>query len=140
MYSPISVALVVSVVAVAGCSPKEGTVSEGTPGDTMVTESGSTAGNGGSAESSGSVTGGASAMGGATETGQVGIIPIAAYVFFSYIGFDTATFTPLFAAARITGWCAHVMEQLASNSLIRPLSAYSGVDERHLETGDVAPQ
>jgi citrate synthase len=48
------------------------------------------------------------------------------------MGFDTETFTPLFAAARITGWTAHVMEQLASNALIRPLSVYSGPVERHL--------
>jgi 2-methylcitrate synthase len=48
------------------------------------------------------------------------------------MGFDTATFTPLFVAARITGWTAHIMEQAASNSLIRPLSAYSGPPERHL--------
>ena len=49
------------------------------------------------------------------------------------MGFDTATFTPIFVAARITGWTAHIMEQAASNSLIRPLSAYSGPPERHLE-------
>ncbi|MBT2512027.1 bifunctional 2-methylcitrate synthase/citrate synthase [Arthrobacter sp. ISL-30] len=48
------------------------------------------------------------------------------------MGFDTATFTPLFVASRITGWTAHIMEQFASNSLIRPLSEYSGPDERHL--------
>jgi 2-methylcitrate synthase/citrate synthase II len=48
------------------------------------------------------------------------------------IGFDTEMFTPLFVASRITGWTAHIMEQLASNALIRPLSVYSGVDERHL--------
>jgi 2-methylcitrate synthase/citrate synthase II len=48
------------------------------------------------------------------------------------MGFDTPTFTPLFVASRITGWTAHIMEQLASNSLIRPLSAYNGPDERHL--------
>ncbi|MBQ1442233.1 MAG: bifunctional 2-methylcitrate synthase/citrate synthase [Renibacterium sp.] len=48
------------------------------------------------------------------------------------MGFDTPTFTPLFVASRITGWTAHIMEQAASNSLIRPLSAYNGVDERHL--------
>jgi citrate synthase/2-methylcitrate synthase len=48
------------------------------------------------------------------------------------MGFDTETFTPLFAAARITGWTAHIMEQLASNALIRPLSLYNGPDERHL--------
>jgi citrate synthase len=48
------------------------------------------------------------------------------------IGFDTEMFTPLFVASRITGWTAHIMEQLASNALIRPLSVYNGVDERHL--------
>ena len=48
------------------------------------------------------------------------------------MGFDTDMFTPLFIASRITGWTAHIMEQRASNALIRPLSAYNGVDERHL--------
>lgn len=48
------------------------------------------------------------------------------------MGFDTPTFTPLFVAARVTGWTAHIMEQLAHNSLIRPLSAYDGPGERHL--------
>ncbi|PJJ65208.1 bifunctional 2-methylcitrate synthase/citrate synthase [Compostimonas suwonensis] len=51
---------------------------------------------------------------------------------YSLMGFATETFTPLFAAARVTGWTAHVMEQLASNSLIRPLSLYDGPAERHL--------
>jgi 2-methylcitrate synthase len=48
------------------------------------------------------------------------------------MGFDTDMFTPIFIASRITGWTAHIMEQRASNALIRPLSAYNGVDERHL--------
>ena len=52
---------------------------------------------------------------------------------YNLIGFDTLTFTPLFIASRVTGWTAHVMEQTASNALIRPLSAYNGVDERHIE-------
>jgi citrate synthase len=47
-------------------------------------------------------------------------------------GFDTPTFTPVFVAARITGWTAHITEQLAANSLIRPLSAYVGPGERTL--------
>ena len=51
---------------------------------------------------------------------------------YSLMGFDTETFTPIFAAARVTGWTAHVIEQLTSNSLIRPLSQYDGVPERHL--------
>ncbi|MEJ1087838.1 bifunctional 2-methylcitrate synthase/citrate synthase [Microbacterium sp. Mu-80] len=52
---------------------------------------------------------------------------------YNLIGYDTLTFTPLFIASRITGWTAHVLEQQASNALIRPLSAYNGVDERHIE-------
>ncbi len=48
------------------------------------------------------------------------------------LGFDTEIFTPLFIAARVTGWTAHVMEQAASNALIRPLSAYNGVEQRHV--------
>jgi citrate synthase/2-methylcitrate synthase len=54
------------------------------------------------------------------------------------MGFDTQTFTPLFVASRVTGWTAHVMEQLASNALIRPLSVYTGPDERHVPV-PVAP-
>ncbi|WP_030107183.1 bifunctional 2-methylcitrate synthase/citrate synthase, partial [Actinoalloteichus caeruleus] len=41
------------------------------------------------------------------------------------MGFDTPTFTPIFVAARITGWTAHIAEQLARNSLIRPTSLYT---------------
>ena len=48
------------------------------------------------------------------------------------MGFDIPTFTPIFVCARIVGWSAHIMEQRANNSLIRPLSAYNGPDERHL--------
>ena len=48
------------------------------------------------------------------------------------MGFHTQTFTPLFVASRITGWTAHIMEQFDSNSLIRPLSEYNGVEERHV--------
>lgn len=48
------------------------------------------------------------------------------------MGFDTLTFTPLFAASRVTGWTAHIMEQAAANSLIRPLSVYNGPEERHV--------
>ena len=48
------------------------------------------------------------------------------------MGFDIPTFTPIFVCARIAGWTAHIMEQRANNSLIRPLSAYDGPDERHL--------
>ena len=33
---------------------------------------------------------------------------------------------------RITGWTAHIMEQLANNRLIRPLSHYTGPGERRV--------
>ena len=46
------------------------------------------------------------------------------------MGFDIPMFTPIFVMSRITGWTAHVMEQLAANSLIRPLSAYVGPQQR----------
>lgn len=52
------------------------------------------------------------------------------------MGFDTATFTPIFAAARVVGWTAHVMEQLTDNALIRPISRYVGEPERHLPPAD----
>lgn len=51
---------------------------------------------------------------------------------YDLMGFDTRTFTPLFIASRVTGWTAHIMEQQSANALIRPLSAYSGPDERHI--------
>jgi 2-methylcitrate synthase/citrate synthase II len=51
---------------------------------------------------------------------------------YNLMGFDTLTFTPLFIAARVTGWTAHIMEQAASNALIRPLSIYDGPEERHV--------
>ncbi|HLS62230.1 MAG TPA: bifunctional 2-methylcitrate synthase/citrate synthase [Ruania sp.] len=48
------------------------------------------------------------------------------------MGFDTQTFTPLFVASRVTGWAAHIMEQMASNALIRPLSEYTGPEQREV--------
>ncbi|WP_149541149.1 bifunctional 2-methylcitrate synthase/citrate synthase [Siccirubricoccus phaeus] len=46
------------------------------------------------------------------------------------MGFEIPLFTPLFVASRITGWSAHVLEQGADNRLIRPLSWYTGVEQR----------
>jgi 2-methylcitrate synthase len=46
------------------------------------------------------------------------------------MGFDIDMFTPFFVLARITGWTAHIMEQQASNRLIRPLSKYTGAAQR----------
>ncbi len=42
------------------------------------------------------------------------------------MGFDTDFFTPIFVISRIIGWSAHIIEQHATNKLIRPLAAYNG--------------
>ena len=43
------------------------------------------------------------------------------------LGIDEKLFTPIFAIARVTGWCAHRMEELEfSDRLIRPAYRYIG--------------
>ncbi len=42
------------------------------------------------------------------------------------LGIDDDLFTPVFAVSRISGWAAHVIEQLDDNRLIRPRAEYSG--------------
>ncbi|MEU6480389.1 bifunctional 2-methylcitrate synthase/citrate synthase [Streptomyces sp. NPDC047017] len=46
------------------------------------------------------------------------------------MGFDIPVFTPIFVMSRITGWTAHITEQLAHNALIRPLASYDGPGRR----------
>ncbi len=46
------------------------------------------------------------------------------------MGFEIPLFTPIFVSSRITGWSAHVLEQQADNRLIRPLSWYTGPEQR----------
>jgi citrate synthase len=47
-------------------------------------------------------------------------------VVYYLMGLPTVIYTPMFAMARMTGWTAHVMEQHASNRLIRPECVYTG--------------
>jgi citrate synthase len=42
------------------------------------------------------------------------------------LGIDVDLFTPIFAVSRISGWSAHVIEQLDENRLIRPRADYIG--------------
>ena len=52
------------------------------------------------------------------------------------MGFDVDFFTPIFVIARITGWAAHINEQLKDNKLIRPLSKYTGSAHRKVQSID----
>jgi len=42
------------------------------------------------------------------------------------LGIDIDLFTPIFAVSRISGWAAHIIEQLDNNRLIRPRADYLG--------------
>ncbi|MBZ0172850.1 MAG: hypothetical protein K8E66_10750, partial [Phycisphaerales bacterium] len=42
------------------------------------------------------------------------------------MGIPVPQYTPIFVAARVTGWAAHIMEQHADNRLIRPIANYTG--------------
>jgi citrate synthase len=46
------------------------------------------------------------------------------------MGLDVDLYTPLFVVSRVTGWCAHVIEQADNNRLIRPRANYTGPGER----------
>lgn len=46
------------------------------------------------------------------------------------LGFPTDMFTPIFAAARVPGWMAHLFEQYADNVLLRPKLVYEGSRDR----------
>ncbi|MCG6154831.1 citrate synthase [Rubinisphaera margarita] len=47
-----------------------------------------------------------------------------------YMGIPGYMFTCVFAASRVLGWCAHVIEQLSDNKIIRPKANYVGYQER----------
>jgi citrate synthase len=49
---------------------------------------------------------------------------------YSALGLPPDLYTPLFAAARMAGWTAHIREQYADNRLIRPDSEYVGPPPR----------
>ncbi len=42
------------------------------------------------------------------------------------MGIPLDLYTPIFAMSRITGWCAHALEQYSNNRIIRPAAEYTG--------------
>jgi len=46
------------------------------------------------------------------------------------LGIPTSLYTPIFAASRISGWTAHLLEQYRNNRIMRPRAAYTGPRNR----------
>jgi len=52
-------------------------------------------------------------------------------VLLNSVGLSGDLFTPTFAASRIAGWTAHILEQVQNNRLIRPEADYIGPMDTH---------
>ncbi len=48
------------------------------------------------------------------------------------MGLPIPLYTPLFVLSRITGWSAHILEQLENNRLIRPQHLYNGARDQRV--------
>ena len=47
-----------------------------------------------------------------------------------YLGLPIDLYTPLFVVSRVAGWCAHIIEQLDNNRMMRPRALYTGPEPR----------
>ena len=52
-------------------------------------------------------------------------------VLLSSVGLPGDLFTPTFAVSRVSGWTAHILEQVGNNRLIRPEADYVGPIDEH---------
>lgn len=58
---------------------------------------------------------------------------------YTALGIPSDLFTPIFAASRVVGWCAHVLEQYENNRIYRPRARYVGPARREVgQVGEVA--
>jgi citrate synthase len=49
------------------------------------------------------------------------------------MGLEVPLYTPIFAMSRVSGWSAHVIEQIDNNRLIRPRALYKGPEVRQVK-------
>jgi len=49
---------------------------------------------------------------------------------YDYMNLPVELYTPLFVLSRVSGWSAHIIEQLDNNRLIRPRARYTGEQRR----------
>jgi 2-methylcitrate synthase len=54
-------------------------------------------------------------------------------VVYLLIGIPIEAFTPIFVVSRMSGWCAHIIEQQDHNRLIRPRASYIGPPVREFQ-------
>jgi citrate synthase len=67
-------------------------------------------------------------------TGQKGLKPNVDFYSascYTMLGIPRDLFTPIFAISRVSGWTAHILEQLEDNRLIRPRAEYVGPVDQH---------
>lgn len=67
-------------------------------------------------------------------TGQKGLKPNVDFYSascYTMLGIPRDLFTPIFAISRVSGWTAHILEQLEDNRLIRPRAEYVGPVGQH---------
>lgn len=55
---------------------------------------------------------------------------------YTLLGLPIELYTPIFVAARVAGWSAHILEQLDHNRLIRPRGLYTGPEARSVAPMD----
>lgn len=63
-------------------------------------------------------------------TSQKGLMPNVDFYsasVYTLLGIPQDLFTPLFAISRLSGWTAHILEQLDDNRIIRPRAEYTGL-------------
>ncbi|MBP2002532.1 citrate synthase [Paenibacillus shirakamiensis] len=63
-------------------------------------------------------------------TGQKGLKPNVDFYsasVYTLLGIERDLFTPIFAISRLSGWSAHIIEQLDNNRIIRPRAEYTGL-------------